>query len=589
MRVVFLLFAVLSLAMGGMATPSNDTLPPPGQFDCLCSVAVGDFRLIDSVTDEEVLTLKDGMTIDVASTNLLSNGKLNVRVLIHPDDAAAEDVRVRTVHIVDGDEEVVDTHTERYPTYALQYNSVDGTDYFDWEPETASGRNTYRFEAQGVLDANGDQATEWASVTVTFCENCYSRVSGWRVIDVQGRREADSAVNPPSPFVVDLASDAYSSQQVNVRAIMDVEGASAPGPDITSVVFELDGVFLRQEFNDQPCCYSAFGDSFGRIYFPWTPTLDQDYEFCATAYHAGPTQPPGMSQDINPVLLPGPTDCVTIRFCSSCSEGPDSFIMVDPKRVRPGDELLEIGNGAEVDWGAFSTSQGSPVNVRCRMLPNDEAWDHVDLYVDQAHVRREFVPPYALFGDSPPYHYFDSYRPLLNSDRVVMRIGCEGVKEDGSRSVRKDVTVTLCKNDGCSAHALRPQSVPAASLVSNSGTEADSQESSAQSPSSRGQSGGGRSKWSTVEAATVGGAGVAFVAIVTIAAVLMRRRRRRTGRIPVTGSTAPGPPPAPAPTRNRVRSFGRRQSLSISKVDLAELSGAEDEAHGAGRFGTDNV
>ena len=560
-------FGATSVAPGRNATALSDS-DDAGQFTCLCSVRVAEFRLIDSVTDEELFTLEEAMTIDIASPNLLSGGKLNVRAVIDPDDHTVEDVRVRTIQIVDGNEIVVNEHTERYPTYAVQYNSVDGTDYDDWEPETDAGRNVYRFEAEGLLDAAGTQVTETKSVTVAFCKNCYNRVSGWRVIDVQSREEADNAVNPPSPFVVDLAARRYSSMQVNIRAIMDVEGASAPGPEMTSVVFTLNGEFLRREVVPP---YALFGESSPGEYLAWTPTLNTDYAFCATSYHAGATTTPPGPGVVNRQFLPGPTDCVTIHFCSGCTEGPERFVIVDPKQVRAGDELFTIGDGAEIDWGAFSQTQGNPVNVRCVMLPNDEAWDHVDMYLDGQHIRREFVSPYALFGDSTPFHYYDNYRPLLNDDRVILRVGCEGVKADGTRSERKSVTFTLCRSGNCSPSALMPNTVSSAALVSNDGSEAG--------PSSaKGGADNDAASWVNLQTGAAAGAGVAFAAIVAVMAMVVRRRSRPVGH------SVPAPPVAPSHRRSQSGGgsvpgyMQRRRSLSgISKRDLEEICVAEQQ------------
>lgn len=512
---------------------------------CVCpDLGVSRFDLVDATTDQTVLTLKDGMRLDTHSLNLFVDGSVNIRAVAWPNDTvveAAGGLSVRTTRL--GTNATEAEHTEFSAPFAVLYDT-DGN-YHHWAP----AEDAYRFEAT-LAEPDSGIESQFYSITVSFCGDCYARVGSWTVVDPNTGKDVLTMRNPPDPFEVDLASKDFTTASISVKAIISSDGGVAPGSTVR--------VTRNANESDATMPYTTQNIT---VVQDWTPLFDEVYEFCVTVLHTT-------------FALPGTTDCVRVRFCSGCTMGPEAFVAVAPKRYLPGTELFTIYDGMEVNWPLFSDEPGHPFNLRCVMAPNDTYWDAVDLLVNGRPRRREHVAPYALGGDSPPGYYAANYKPVLGPNaKAVLRVGCQGIREsvnDTEVSPYREVAFTLCSGPSCSEAAITPNA--AAGTADLPATEPLPPTPDNDTKGAAGRTGGpeSESKWWTKEVAVAGGAG-ALTACVAMAIVMRLRKRRR-----------PVEPPHSSPElspRRPSRRERRASKAAIPPLDvLVQMGDVEDNA-----------
>ena len=220
-------------------------------FSVIYPATVSGFTLVNADSDKDLMTLKDGDTIRMAT---LPSLRLNIRANASPGVVGSVVFDLRGAQ--------ARKHIENHRPYALFVNNK--SDYFAWTPQP--GSYTLTATPHSAAQGSGEKGT---SRTIRFYV-LYPEVQSFTLVNAETGKDLTTL---HTGEVLDLST--LPATKLNIRANTN---AGAVG----SVVFELKGVQTHKQ-TESLLPYALFGDDMKGRYYHWTPHAG-NYQLTATPF-----------------------------------------------------------------------------------------------------------------------------------------------------------------------------------------------------------------------------------------------------------------------------------------------------------------
>ncbi|MCB2378019.1 T9SS type A sorting domain-containing protein [Hymenobacter sp. BT635] len=315
----------------------------------LADPAVVSYILVNADTDQDILTLTDGATLNLA---LLPTRNLNIRATTDPAVAGS------VVFELSGTQ--TQSITESVAPYAL-FSDFQG-DYFNWTPAAGS----YTLTATAYSEAGGG-GTAGTPLTLSFSVlDPPANVTSFTLVNADTDQDIQTLTTGTA-----LNLSTLPTRNLNVRANVN----SSP---VRSVVFALSGA-QTQNVTENTAPYALFSDDTGN-YNAWTPTPGT-YALTATPYvGANGTGDNGAALTINFSVI-DPSGTVT------------SFTLVNADTDQ---DIQTLTAGAVLNLYGLPTRN---LNIRANTAPAAVGSVVFAMSGQQSAGITESVLPYAMFGD----------------------------------------------------------------------------------------------------------------------------------------------------------------------------------------------